>query len=138
MVELLLEKGADIDARNHDGNTALSTVAWEGKNSMLEFLLRYGADVDARRQYDGATALHVAVERRRKNIMQLLIDAGADLEATMSYKDRQLTASDIAKEGGHMDVFEMLQKAREQRKKLPIRDLTQSQNLVDESNGPAD
>ena len=70
--------------------------------------------------------------------MQLLIDAGADLEAKMSYKDLQLTASDMAKEMGHMDVFELLQKAREQRQTLPIRHLTQSQNLVDESNSPSD
>ena len=55
----------------------------------------------------------------------------------MIYQGLKSTASDIAKKEGHMDVFELLQKAREQRKTLPTRDLAQSQNLVDESNSPA-
>ena len=137
VVELLLGKGADINARFRQGGTALFELAFLGEDSMLKFLLRYGADVNVRR-HDGTTALHVAADLGGERIVQLLIDAGADLEAKKSFKDLRLTASDIAKRNGHMDVFELLQKAREQPKTLPIRDLTQSQKLVDESNGPAD
>ena len=137
VVELLLEKGADVNARNLVGEPAL--YEYVGRDDgMLELLLRYGANVNARRRYDGATALHAAAKWGKKSNVQLLIDAGADLEAKKSYKNLQLTASDIAKEKGHMDIFELLQKAREQRKTLPTRHLTQSQNPVDESNSPAD
>ena len=125
IVELLLEKGADINGRDHDEEPALPALAWLQDDGMLKFLLGHGADVDARRRYDGATALHVAAYLGNKRMVQVLIDAGADLEAKKSYKDLQLTASDLAKKKGHMDVFEMLQKAH-------------SQNLVDESNSPAD
>ena len=138
VVELLLENGADVNARDPFGDAALPILVHLDDASMLEFLLRHGADVDARRRYDGATALHVAAMWGQKSNVQLLIDAGADLEAKASYEDRQLTASGIAKEKGHMDVFEILQKAQEQRKTPPIRNLTQSQNLVDESNSPVD
>ena len=134
IVKLLLEKGADVNSRD----LVLPELARRRDARMLRFLLRYGADVDARRRYDGATALHLAAQSGYKTTVQLLIDAGADLEAKQSYKDLQLTASDIAKTEGHMDVFELLEKAREQRRKLPIRNLIQSQNLVDESNSPAD
>ena len=111
VVELLLEKGADVNARDPVGEPALHELA-SRDDGMLELLLRYGADVDAQRRYDGATAIHVAAESGRKRNVQLLIDAGADPEAKMSYKNFQLTTSDIAKEEGHMDIFKLLQKAR--------------------------
>ena len=138
IVELLLEKGADVNARDPFGDPALPVLAHRDDVSMLEFLLRHGADVDARRRCDGATALHVAAKWGQKSNVQLLIDAGAELEAKASYEDRQLTASGIAKAKGHMDVLGILQKAQEQRKTPPIQNLTQSQNLPDESNSPID
>ena len=137
IVELLLEKGADVNFRKFDGESALPDLAWHCDDSIFEILLRYGADVDARR-HDGSTALHMAADWGKESKVQLLIDARADLEAKMNYDGLQFTAADIAKERGHTAMFELLQEAREQRKTLPTRNLTQSQNLVNESNSPAD
>ena len=136
-VQFLLGKGADVDRQYWLSRTALYIAVLEGYQSIVELLLENGADVNARQRCDGTTALHVAADFGEKSMVQLLINAGADLEAKHCYKDLQLTASDIAKEEGHMDVFEMLQKAREQRKTLAIRNLTQRRNLVDESDGVA-
>ena len=135
-MELLLEKGADFDGRNDNVKAALCRAAKRGRHKMVELLLENGADVDAR--YAEATALQGAAKLGSISTVQLLIDAGADLEAKVNYKGLQSTASDIAKEEGRMDVFELLQTARKQRKTLLTQDLTQSQNLVDESNSPAD
>ena len=103
----------------------------------MELFLEKGADVDTQDEW-GRTPLYSAARLGEQSIVECLIDAGADLEATMDYEGLKSTASDIAKEEGHMAVFNLLQKAREQRKTLPTPDLTQSQNLLDGSNSPAD
>ena len=139
VMELLLEKGADVNARDTGREPLLHGLVWSGVESDIEVLLRYGADVDARsRRSDGKTALHLAADLGKKAKAQMLIGAGADLEAKVNYKGLQFTASDIAKQEGHIAVFELLQKAQEQRKTLPTRNLTQTQNIWDESDCPLD
>jgi ankyrin repeat protein len=44
IMELLLERGADANARQHGGFTAMHTAAQHGSRAMVELLLRYGAD----------------------------------------------------------------------------------------------
>ncbi len=56
IVELLLEKGADINAKDRSGWTPLMEVAMSGPFEMLEFLLERGADFDAKSN-NGTTAL---------------------------------------------------------------------------------
>ena len=137
VVELLLENGADVNVRDIAGRSPLHDVVLSGDDSIFEILRRSGANLDDRTP-DGATPLIRAASLGQKHIVQFLIDAGADLEAEMSYEGLKSTASDVAKKHGHMAVFELLQEAMEQRKTLPAQNLTQSQNLVDESNSPAD
>ena len=132
VVKLLLEKGADVNVRDFAGRSVLHDIVMFGDDSIFGILLRSGANLEGRTR-DGATPLIRAARFGKQHIVQFLIDAGADLEAEMSYQGLKSTASDIAKKEGHMDVFELLQTAREQRKTLPTRDLAQSQNLVDES-----
>ena len=47
-VELLILKGADINARNNDGNTPLHTAAFLGENEIAQLLVKNGADVNVR------------------------------------------------------------------------------------------
>ena len=137
VVKLLLENGADVNIRDSAGLSVLHDIVMFGKDSIFEILLRSGANLEGRTpERDGATPLIRAARFGKKHIVQFLIDAGADLEAEMSYKGLKSTASDIAKKYGHMAVFELLQEAIEQRKTLPTRNLTQSQNPVDKSNSP--
>ena len=42
-VELLIEKGADVNAKNNDGKTALMIALEKGKYETAELLKRYGA-----------------------------------------------------------------------------------------------
>lgn len=53
---LLLERGADVNGRNLDGNTALHGAAFLGQVAGVEFLLTHGADALARGT-DGALPL---------------------------------------------------------------------------------
>ena len=47
-VAFLLERGADVNARNRDGNTALHGAAFLGHAEVVELLLKNGADAQAR------------------------------------------------------------------------------------------
>jgi hypothetical protein len=80
-VLLLLEAGADPNAREMDsaGTTAIHWAfsARKVDHTIVEALLQYGADVNARNVY-GETPILVAVKRRIKPVVPILMHAGAD------------------------------------------------------------
>ena len=45
--QLLLDNGADINARNNEGCTALMLAAQENNTGAIRTLLDHGADIDA-------------------------------------------------------------------------------------------
>lgn len=55
-VELLLAKGADIHAKNSDGDTPLHHAALWGRNGVVELLITQGADIHAKNN-EGKTPL---------------------------------------------------------------------------------
>ena len=55
-LDLLLEAGADKDAQDSAGRTALMLATWAGQVECVDSLLNAGADMDAQ-GYDGDTAL---------------------------------------------------------------------------------
>ena len=61
MVELLIAKGADVNAGSW---TALHGAAVEGRRDIAELLIQKGADVTAKDE-DGNTALHRAATRSK-------------------------------------------------------------------------
>ena len=68
---MLLEHGADPNARMHDGTTALIAAALRNDADSTRLLLSYGADVNAR-DADGDSALDLA---KTPEVRQLLISA---------------------------------------------------------------
>ena len=57
--EEALRNGANVNAKDEDGRTALHLAAFNGHADIVEALLRHGADVNAKDK-DGYTALHWA------------------------------------------------------------------------------
>ena len=72
IVQLLLEKGADVNARSTDGRTPLMFAA-SSTPEIVTLLLEKGAEIEAR-DNKGMTPLMFAASAE---IKQLLIDAGA-------------------------------------------------------------
>ncbi len=74
---LLLNCGAEIDARDAEGNTPLYACTADDRLHEMSELIRLGADVDAKDQR-GRTPLHEAAEWDEVGAVNLLLEHGAD------------------------------------------------------------
>ncbi|KAK3944343.1 hypothetical protein QBC46DRAFT_280208 [Diplogelasinospora grovesii] len=72
VVQQLLEKGADVHARDKDGRTALSYAAERGHEAVVKLLLDKGADVAVANK-DGWTPLIAASSKGHVDVVRLLL-----------------------------------------------------------------
>lgn len=77
-VRLLLDKGADVNARDAAQFTAMERAAFDGHLGRVEFLLEHGASA-----VGDSRALTWAARQGMTNVVQMLLDAGADPNAPM-------------------------------------------------------
>jgi len=78
IAELLIAKGADVNAKNYGEWTPLHLAAGEGHKEVAELLIASGVDVNAKA--DGElTPLHFAADKGHKEVVELLIAKGADV-----------------------------------------------------------
>lgn len=80
VAKLLLEKGADKEAKDGGGNTPLLWAARWGQRDVVELLLTHGASPKSSVQGD-YTPLHLAAQYGHLEISELLLAHGADLNA---------------------------------------------------------
>ena len=70
----LLAKGAEINAADHDGRTALMNAAVDAQDDSVQLLLAHGADVNARTK-NGLTAVKlVQAAKTQPGIPQLFVE----------------------------------------------------------------
>jgi ankyrin repeat protein len=82
VARILIEHGAEVNARALDRATPLHLAAWLGKTEVAGLLLRNGADPDAKDE-EGTPPLQAAVRNLRPQTEQLvrgLIEAGAETD----------------------------------------------------------
>lgn len=76
-----LLRGADPNAEDRSGMTALMMAAAADNEELLEIALERGAETDSKRDYDGWSALHYAAINGADACLARLIGAGADAGA---------------------------------------------------------
>ena len=74
--------GADINATNSSGDSALMIAAGRGHTEIVQALIAAGADVNAANGSGGDSALIGAAGGGHTGVVQVLIAAGADVNAT--------------------------------------------------------
>ncbi len=112
LVEALLVAGAQVDAQNGLGWTALFCAAYNhesdcGYPAIVQRLIEAGADVNARITF-GLTPLMLAAGGGEAAVCKALLDAGAEVKAV---NDSGRTALMMVKERHFIDVINLLHAA---------------------------
>lgn len=101
-----LKAGADVNARDEHGATALMWGSLRGYREVVAVLISSKADTSLQDDR-GQTALHWAAMRGKTEIVKLLLEAGADRTKTdAAGKD----AAAVALENGYYDLSVLLKK----------------------------
>ena len=82
-MQLLISKGADVNGKARDGNTALTIAANLGFSDGVRLLIRNDARVDLQNA-SGETALIKAVQAHDLQTVRVLVDAGANADKSDS------------------------------------------------------
>jgi ankyrin repeat protein len=106
VVELLLEKGAAVDAGDRYNKSALQYAAECGDEDMVELFLKSGAFIDKQAGTEGETALMLAAMHGHIKVMKVLLDHGALTEVIN--RNRHNTALMLAARNGKMDAVKLL------------------------------
>ena len=80
-VKKLLKEGADVNAAQGDGMTALHWAALNGDAELASMLLYAGANVGAKTRIGGYTPLHLAAQIGNASVIAPLVAAGAQVGA---------------------------------------------------------
>jgi len=103
-VRALIESGADVNAAQVDGTTALHWAAFHDDAELVGLLLRAGAEVNAANLY-GVPPLAQASINGNAAIVELLLEAGADANAKMKGGE---TALMLATRSGNVEAVKAL------------------------------
>lgn len=93
VVQLLLAKGADLNAENEIHGGALQAAAYAGRTEVVQLLLDSGADIDAHRGPWGS-ALQAAVLGNKLDVVQLLLKRNANVGCALI-----MACNDVSKFG---------------------------------------
>mmetsp|Transcript_7461 Transcript_7461/g.16600 ORF Transcript_7461/g.16600 Transcript_7461/m.16600 type:complete len:423 (-) Transcript_7461:526-1794(-) len=102
--ESLIEIGADVNWRNHDGDTPLLAACRRGHTETIALLLAHGADSNTTGA-DWLAPLHICTKRGDAASVDALLNASTS--TTLRTKEGQ-TALDIARAKGYESIYARL------------------------------
>ena len=86
LVRILIEGGANVDAKDVFGKPALHEAIALGDPAMVNILVEAGADVNAKNAF-GDPALHRAILEGDSEMVRILVEAGADVNINNAFGD---------------------------------------------------
>ncbi len=104
LTELLLEYGANVNAKNVYGQISLHIAAEKGKKEVVEFLIAHNANINERDDW-GVTPLNKAACHGDKDLVAFLVANGADVNPV---DEPENTPLDSAVSCGNKEVVEFL------------------------------
>lgn len=105
LTPVFIEKGADVNRVDDNGNTALMLHAeWYCDKDVFKAMVKAGYDVNARNKA-GNTVLHYAMKNNSSEVAVYLIKKGADVNVA---NEKQVTPMQIAVEKGMDEVLAFL------------------------------
>jgi ankyrin repeat protein len=104
VVERLLKSGADVNAQQGDGATALHWAAYRGDAALTELLLKAGARADVA-NHNGSTPLWLAATSGDAAVIRALLKAGANANEQLPLGRRPLM---LAARSGQVDAVQAL------------------------------
>ncbi|KAL3707747.1 hypothetical protein TMatcc_005729 [Talaromyces marneffei ATCC 18224] len=102
-VEILLNKGVDVNAQGGFYSNALQAASQNGYLEIVQLLLEKGADINA--PGDNGNALQAASHNGHLEIVQLLLEKGVDINAQGGFYNNALQA---ASQNGHLNIVQLL------------------------------
>jgi ankyrin repeat protein len=122
MAKLLLDHGANVEATNRLGDTALKLSAKKPYPDIVKLLIERGANVNAKGP-NGHTALIYAAYNGHMENVKLLLAAGADPNATATDADRPGSAPydavSVADQQRHPEAAALITEAQARSKPSP-------------------
>ncbi|KAL9100922.1 MAG: hypothetical protein Q9163_003758 [Psora crenata] len=104
IVQMLLEKGADVNAEGGHYSNALSAASANGYDKVIQILVDNGADINTQGGLN-INALQTASGRGHDKVVQILVDNGADINAQGAHYGNALVA---ASTHGKNEVIQIL------------------------------
>jgi ankyrin repeat protein len=104
VVRILLDKGADVNIKGGEEQTALQAAVRGGHEAVVRLLVDNGADVRLL-EIEGEHALYHAADQGYEAILRLLLDAGAAIDYRWGFFG---TALQAAARRGHTSIVRLL------------------------------
>jgi ankyrin repeat protein len=112
ILRLLIQSGADVNAKSYSGNSALFAAIVEDSTEIVEFLLKNGANIDIRGIEDAETPLWSAALWGNDKMVRLLLEHGADpylKDATTGRTPLEMARTHAAKSQPHRNIVSILE-----------------------------
>ena len=103
-VQLLLDKGANIDRADENGTSAISFASDKGHLDIVQLLLEKGSNVNIQNKF-GNSALIFASQNGHLEIVQLLLERGSNVNIQNKFGNSALM---LASEKGHLEIVQLL------------------------------
>lgn len=105
IAKLLLDRGANFNSKNSDGNTALHVAIIHNHVHIVELLLSRGVGISITND-DSHSAIHIASFEGRYKTVELLLNNGIDIDTCTDRNSD--TALILASSRGHFEIVKLL------------------------------